>query len=305
MLDAAPHELTGVTVVGGTADALVRIPGAATAIGESPLRAQQPYSDNEVLRTVPGVHIQPEEGADLRASISIRGLDPGRSRSVLVLEDGVPVAHEIGFGGAATLRTTAYGYHTARDRTRRDYTYGPTRGTLTFADPTGSRDRNFDVAGVEPRFRTVWTVGRLTSDLDVGARVHLERARDRYVRGNTLPYAPQHRVHVAVTFEQASGLQARVDGSFVGAQFSDNFETVAGSANGRVGQIPAYHVFDATVQHAVPGLAGVHVAGSAKSLADRIYMASRRPEGIKAGLPRLTTLGLSWDFWSGAVESRG
>ena len=705
MLDAAPHELAGVTVVGGTADALVRIPGAATAIGEPQLRAQQPYSANEVLRTVPGVHIQPEEGAGLRANIGIRGLDPGRSRSVLVLEDGVPVAlapygepemyytppidrmsrvevikgsgsilfgpqtiggvvnfvtaepapglgggldvrgggggqlftkalvggsrgvgrgfvsafnrqardfnglhygvrditgkagvrtaagdlsaklsfydegsnstyvgltdslfraspyrhpapgdrlairrsaatlaHEIGFGGTATLRTTAYGYHTARDWTRRDYTYGPTGGTLVFANSTGSRDRSFDVAGVEPRFSTVWTFGRLTSDLDVGARVHLERTRDRYVigtvagapattvrddetrhgqavsawvqnrfalhptfhltpgvrlerfvferritrtrvrrsnsttitrvpedvdirsgdavsefipglgaawtpqelvtvfagahrgfapprtkdaliytdptlapgaqvpdpvslqldaerswnlevgtrltprpylsieatafvldftnqiiepsysagstavaalanqgatrhegveaggvldigkwlgqpfilalegnytfaravfsqdrfmvqggtavnvRGNTLPYAPQHRVHVAVTFEQASGLQARVDGSFVGAQFSDNFETVAGSANGRAGQIPAYRVFDATVQHAIRGLAGVRVVGSVKNLADRTYMASRRPEGIKAGLPRLTTLGLSWDF---------
>jgi Fe(3+) dicitrate transport protein len=33
-----------------------------------------------------------EEGAGLRANIGIRGLDPHRSRNVLILEDGIPVA---------------------------------------------------------------------------------------------------------------------------------------------------------------------------------------------------------------------
>lgn len=702
-LAAAPRELAGVTVVGAAADALSRIPGAVTSVSERQIRAQLPISANEVLRTVPGVHIQEEEGAGLRANIGIRGLDPDRSRSVLVLEDGVPVAlapygepemyysppidrmsrievikgsgsilfgpqtiggvvnyvtaepvagmggrvearggsrgqqygklqiggsrgaaramvtgfqrraddlngldydvrdvtakigvrtgagdlsaklglydegsnatyvgltdslyrasprthpmpsdrlaigrqaatiaHEIVIG-KATLRTTAYGYHTSRDWTRRDYTYGPTGNSIALGSGTGSRDRSFDVGGIEPRLRTLWAIGGITSDLDLGARYHRERARDRFVvgtadgirtsvrddevrngealsawvqnrfallptlhltpgvrverfrfdrhitrgrvrrndgttttrpveeldirsgddvsefipglgaawtprdlvtlfagahrgfapprtkdaliysdptlapdqqvpdpvslqldaerswnyevgarvqprpflsfeltafrldftnqiiepslsagsttaaalanqgatrhdglevggsidlakwrgrpfalvfegnytfsravfsrdrfipqgtdtvnvRGHALPYAPRHRAHAALTFEHTSGLRARVDGSFVGAQFSDNFETVAGSANGRVGRIPAYRVFDASLQYDLPALDGVRIVGSVKNLADRVYIASRRPEGIKVGLPRLATLGLSWDF---------
>jgi Fe(3+) dicitrate transport protein len=663
-----------------------------------------PFSANEALRTVPGIHIQEEEGAGLRANIGIRGLDPDRSRSVLVLEDGMPVAlapygepemyysppidrmsrievikgsgsilfgpqtiggvvnyvtaeptagmggrvdarggsggqqfakleyggaagparglvtgfqrraqdfnglnydirdvtgkigvrtragdlsaklsvydegsnstyvgltdslfraspyihpspndalavsrqaamlaHEVAFGTATTLRTTAYGYHTTRDWTRRDYSYGPTGGTQVFANSTGSRDRSFDVAGIEPRLRTLWAAGGITSDLDIGARYHRERARDRYVlgtvdgapttvrddevrngeafsawvqnrfalhetfhvtpgvrverfsfdrhitrarvrrddgttttrlpedvdirsdddvsefipglgvswsprelvtvfagahrgfapprtkdaliytdptlspdaqvpdpvslqldaerswnyefgtrvsprpflsfeataflldftnqiiapslsagsttaaalanqgatrhqgvelgglfdvgkllgrpytlalegnytfsraefsrdrflrqgtdtvnvRGNALPYAPRSRAQLAVTFEHAAGVRARVDGSFVGAQFSDNFETVAGTANGRIGEIPAYRVYDASLQYDVPRFAGVTVSGSVKNIAGSTFIASRRPEGIKVGLPRLVTLGLSWEF---------
>ena len=704
VLAAAPAELASVTVVGTTADALARIPGAASLITQRQLRAQMPLSANEVLRTVPGIHIQEEEGAGLRANIGIRGLDPDRSRSVLVLEDGIPVslapygepemyysppidrmsrievikgsgsilfgpqtiggvvnyvtaeptagmrgrvdarggsggqqftkleyggaagparglvtgfqrraqdfnglnydirdvtgkigvrtrvgdlsaklsvydegsnatyvgltdslfraspyihpsphdalavsrqaatlAHEITFGPATTLRTTAYGYHTTRDWTRRDYSYGPTGGTQIFTNTTGSRDRSFDVAGIEPRLRTLWSARGITSDLDVGARYHRERARDRYVlgtvdgtpttvrddevrigeafsawaqnrfalhetfhvtpgvrverfsydrnitrarvrrsdgtttsrapedvdirsgddvsevipglglswsprelvtvfagahrgfapprtkdaliftdptlapdaqvpdpvsleldaerswnyelgtrvspraflafevtaflldftnqiiepslsagsataaalanqgatrhrgvelgglvdvgkllgrpytlalegnytfsraefsrdrfllqgsdtvnvRGNTLPYAPRSRTQLAVTFEHAAGVRARVDGSFVAAQYSDHVETVAGTANGRIGEIPAYRIYDASLQYDVPRLTGVTVSGSVKNIAGTTFIASRRPEGIKVGLPRLATLGLSWDF---------
>ncbi|MHB1297652.1 MAG: TonB-dependent receptor domain-containing protein [Gemmatimonadaceae bacterium] len=702
-LAAAPRELAGVTVVGAAADALSRIPGAATAIEERQLRAHLPLSANEVLRTVPGIHVQEEEGAGLRANIGIRGLDPDRSRSVLVLEDGIPVslapygepemyysppidrmsrieiikgsgsilfgpqtiggvvnyvtaepatgaagraelrggtgdqrfaklmlsgsrgptrglvsafqrqaldlngldyvvqdvtakagvrtgfgdisakvsiydeasnstyvgltdslfraspsahpmpddrlaiarqagsiAHETPFGGA-TVRTTAYAYHTSRDWTRRDYTYGPSGGTIVPGTGAGSRNRSFDVSGIEPRLRTLWTVAGVTSDLDVGARYHRERARDRFLtgtadgsttgvrddevrsgeavsawvqnrfaltprfhltpglraerfrferhitrgrvrrddgatvtrqvedldirsadavgelipglgatwtpgalvtvfagahrgfapprakdaliygdptlapdqqvpdpvslqldaerswnyelgarlaprpflslemtafvldfsnqiiepslsagsaaaaalanqgatrhegvelggsldlgmllgrpftlalegnytlalatfsrdrfverggdtvnlRGNSLPYAPVHRAHAAVTFEHGRGVRARVDGSFIGAQFSDNFETIAGSANGRAGRIPAYRVFDASLQYDIPGLSGVQATGSVKNIAGSSYIASRRPEGIKVGTPRLVSLGVAWDF---------
>ena len=702
-LSSAPRDLAGVTVIGGRPDALARIPGAASAVGPRQLELMQPLSAGDALRTIAGVHIQEEEGAGLRANIGIRGLDPDRSRSVLVLEDGVPVAlapygepelyysppidrmarievikgsgsilfgpqtiggvvnyvtaeptaglhgraqlsgggagarlakaqlgfarsaaggiitgferratdlnglsyairdvtgkagvrtatgawsakvslydegsnatylgltdslyraapyahpspgdqlavrrqaanvsHDLEFGSLASLRTTVYGYHTSRDWTRRDYTYGPTGSTILFANSTGARNRSFDVGGIEPRLRILWMLGSVASDLDVGVRYHRERARDRYVlgtaagtptgvrdderrtgeamaawvqnrfalhptlqltpgvrverfrfarailrtrvrrsdttgtvrapedvdlrsgdaisevipgfgatwtpaarttvfagahrgfapprtkdaliysdptlpvgaqvpdpvslqldaerswnfelgtrlaprpyltmeataflldftnqiiapslssgsvaaaafanqgatrhegvevggaldlgrwlgrrfalavegnytyaravfsrdrllrqgldtvnvRGNALPYAPRHRSHLALTFER-SDWRARLDGTFVGAQFSDNFETLAGSANGRVGEIPAYRVYDASVQYDLRRLPGVRVVGSVKNLAGRSYIASRRPEGIKAGLPRLVTAGLSWTF---------
>ena len=46
----------------------------------------------------------------------------------------------------------------------------------------------------------------------------------------------------------------------------------------------------------IQDLAGVRIAGSVKNVADRTYVASRRPEGIKVGLPRHATVGLSWEF---------
>ena len=699
----APRELAGITVLGASSDALERIPGSATAISLRQIEQIQPLSANDVLRTVPGVHLQEEEGAGLRANIGIRGLDPDRSRSVLVLEDGIPVAlapygepelyysppidrmsrvevikgsgsilfgpqtiggvvnyvtadpstewagrvdarggaggqqfakvqlggtrgnargilsafrrsaedfnglnydvrdatakvgvrttfgdwsaklsvyeeqsnatyvgltdsmfradptrhpmptdglniarqaltlsHETAIG-RGTLRTTAYGYTTTRDWMRRNYTYNATGNSIVLGNASGGRDRRFDVAGLEPRFRLMWSAGSVTSDLDIGARYHTERARDQFVnatvdgtptsirdderrsgeavsawvqnrfavtstidvtpgmrveqfgyarnitrtrvrrstgsgttrlvedvnivtsdqvgafipgigatwrprerltvfggahrgfapprtkdalifadatlapdqqvpdpvslqldaeqswnfelgtrvapvswlsleatafmldftnqiiepslsagsttaaalanqgatrhrgvevggamsvgrvagralaltvegnwtyslavfsqdrflgqggdtvnvRGNTLPYAPRHRAHGAVSLEHPRGLRLRVDGSYVGAQFSDNFETRAGSANGRVGEIPAYRIYDVSLQYDLPGIEGARITGAVKNLSDLTYMASRRPEGIKVGLPRLLTLGLSWSF---------
>ena len=703
-LVAASRELAGVRVIGAASDALARVPGSAAVITTRTLEGLQPRSANDALRTVAGVHVQEEEGAGLRANIGVRGLDPDRSRNVLVLEDGVPVAlapygepelyysppvdrmsrievlkgsgsilfgpqtiggvvnyvtadppaghaarlefrggggnarlgklslggtmgrtgalvtafdrsaddvnglhfrvrdvtgkvgvrtavgefgaklslydeasnstylgltdslyraapfahpspgdrlaidrqavtlsHGLDLGPTSTVRTIVYGYHTARDWTRRDYTYGPSGGTLRFADGTGSRNRSFDVFGVEPRVRTLWSLGRVTSDLDLGVRYHRERARDRYlvgsvssvgtslrddelregeafsawmqnrfalapgfdltpgvrlerfrfarqilrtrvrrtngttttrlpedvdirsgdavselipglgatwsprtgvmlfagahrgfapprtkdaliyvdptlsadaqvpdpvsleldaerswnyeagarlaprdflsvevvafqldftnqiiapslsagsttaaalanqgatrhrgmelggridlgqwsersftlalegnvtivrsefsrdrflprgadtvnVRGNALPYAPRHRAHAALVFEHSSGLGARLDASFVGAQFTDNFETEAGSANGRVGRLDAHRIFDASVRYDVPRLSGVTASASVKNLAGASFIASRRPEGIKVAAPRLVTLGLAWAF---------
>jgi Fe(3+) dicitrate transport protein len=702
-LAAGPRELAGITVLGAATDALERVPGSATAISQKQIEAIQPISANDVLRTVPGVHIQDEEGAGLRANIGIRGLDPDRSRTVLVLEDGTPVAlapygepemyysppidrmsrvevikgsgsimfgpqtiggvvnyvtaeptshwsgrvdarggsggqqlakftvggtngnargiisafrrtaddfnglnfdvrdatakvgartafgdlsaklsvyeensnatyvgltdsmfranplrhpmpddqldisrraltlsHEAGLG-SGTIRTTAYGYSTTRNWMRRNYTYGPTGGSLVLANASGGRDRSFDVAGIEPRYRTVWSAGNIVSDFDIGARYHFERARDQFVngtvdgqrtdirddenrtghavsafvqnrfalsptldvtpglrveqfsyernitrtrvrrndgttttrvpedvdirsgddvgelipgigatwrpkqmvtvfagahrgfapprtkdalifsdptlapdqqvpdpvslqldaerswnyefgtrlapapwisfeataflldftnqiiepslsagstaaaalanqgatrhegveiggaidlaklagrslsvtlegnwtfsnavfsrdrflangadtinvRGNTLPYAPRNRAHAALSVEHPAGIRVRFDGTFVGSQFSDNFETRAGSANGRIGEIPAFRIFDASLQYDVPGLEGVRVMSSVKNIAGTTYIASRRPEGIRAGLPRLFSLGLSWGF---------
>lgn len=61
-------------------------------IGDARAACLPPLSANEALRVLPGVHINEEEGIGLRPNIGIRGLNPNRSRSLLVLEDGVPIA---------------------------------------------------------------------------------------------------------------------------------------------------------------------------------------------------------------------
>jgi len=327
--------LARVEVIGSAADALARLPGAASVITSRALSAQQPLSANEALRTVLGVHVQEEEGVGLRANIGVRGLDPDRSRTVLVLEDGVPVTlapygepemyysppidrmerievikgsgsilfgpqtvggvvnyvtadapavpsgvlqvqagtgdsrllkaryggtrgsvrgsigafqkrahdlnglrfkvtdvtgkvglrtamgnfgvklsaydetsnatyvgltdsifrasphinpalgdrldlrrvavtatHEAGIGGATFLRTSLYGYETTRNWNRRDYAYTPDGRNYDFRRTTGSRNRSFDVVGLEPRLHSSWSAGGVRSDLDMGVRVH-------------------------------------------------------------------------------------------------------------------------------------
>ena len=700
----APVEIVGVEVVGSRSDALTRLPGSAAVIPAQELHAMQPLSANQALRTLPGVHVQDEEGIGLRANVGIRGLDPDRSRTLLVLEDGVPVAlapygepemyysppidrmnrvelvkgsgsilfgpqtiggvlnyvtadapavatgsvtlrggegrsrliqanyggswngvrgnigafdkrasdlaglwfnvsdvtaklgartaagelgvkatyydeqsnstyvgltqamydaspythpapndllrirryavtasHETGFLGNSSVRTSAYAYQTTRDWRRQDYGYTPDGTQHVFRNSTGNRNRSFDVAGIEPRFRTVWPRGGRPIELDFGARVHYERARDQHingatatastgevrddeirvgkavsafvqsrffitpslhvtpglrlerftydrnilrarvrrttgsgttrtvedvnleggdavaevipgigsawtpsplftlfagvhrgfapprvkdglvypdptlaagdqipqlqtlsldaerslnyelgtrlapwpylsleataffldftnqiiepslsagsasdvalanqgatrhrgveaalsldiakamgqpfgliarvaatrtaaefskdrflrsasgdtvnVRGNRLPYAPEMTASASLTLNHPSGLLLRVDGLHVGEQFADNFETRAGSANGRTGLIPAHRVFDLAASYRLPLATDLSITASVKNIAGEKYIASRRPEGIKPGLPRTVSAGLEW-----------
>ncbi|WP_375436311.1 TonB-dependent receptor family protein [uncultured Hymenobacter sp.] len=82
-----------VTILGGQQNELfTSIPGSVSKVSAKEIRLLAPVSSNEVFRRVPGLNVVDEEGIGLRANIGIRGLDPDRSRTVLVLEDGVPVA---------------------------------------------------------------------------------------------------------------------------------------------------------------------------------------------------------------------
>ncbi len=71
---------------------LDQVPGSHTLIRREDIQQLAPQSGGDVLRTVPGVNVVSEDPMGLRLNISIRGLDPNRSRKVLVLEDGMPVS---------------------------------------------------------------------------------------------------------------------------------------------------------------------------------------------------------------------
>lgn len=92
--DARADEKTiDVRVIGSSADALQKIPGSGQLIGTKDIARAQPVDMAELLRRVPGLVVRQEQGGGLRLDISVRGLDNTRSRRVLVLEDGVPVAN--------------------------------------------------------------------------------------------------------------------------------------------------------------------------------------------------------------------
>ncbi len=92
ILPSQVRTMPQVSVIAGRGGIFERIPGALTYISTQEIMEADPLSGNEILRRSPGVHVVDEEGMGLRTNIGIRGLDPSRSRSVLVMEDGIPVA---------------------------------------------------------------------------------------------------------------------------------------------------------------------------------------------------------------------
>ncbi|MDX2248764.1 MAG: TonB-dependent receptor [Bacteroidia bacterium] len=89
---AITYEMPQVSIFQKSYGLFSNVPGSAGYLDETFLKRIQPLSGNEVIRKIPGIHVVDEEGVGLRANIGIRGLDPDRSRSVLILEDGIPVA---------------------------------------------------------------------------------------------------------------------------------------------------------------------------------------------------------------------
>lgn len=81
-----------VDVVGDAPRARDQFTGTATVLRREDLVQLAPQSAADVLRTVPSLNVVGEDPMGLRLNISIRGLDPNRSRKVLVLEDGMPVS---------------------------------------------------------------------------------------------------------------------------------------------------------------------------------------------------------------------
>ncbi len=79
-------------LITGGADAVETLPGSADFVDLSTLE-EQAYGDvNRILRQVPGVNIQEEEGYGLRPNIGMRGTSVERSSKITLMEDGVLIA---------------------------------------------------------------------------------------------------------------------------------------------------------------------------------------------------------------------
>jgi len=115
------------------------------------------------------------------------------------------------------------------------------------------------------------------------------------VNGNRLPYAPQVTVSSAFTIEATFGTGLRLTYTSVGKQFTDELNSVMPSNNGRIGEMPAYQVLDATLYHRIPKY-NAQINLSVKNLTDERYISTRRPEGIRVGLPRFVTAGFEIKF---------
>lgn len=89
--DSGPAQMENLTIIGNP-NQIDRIGGSAQYLSHQELDTFR-YSDvMRVLRSVPGVYLQDEEGFGLRPNIGIRGSGLDRSSRIALLEDGVLIA---------------------------------------------------------------------------------------------------------------------------------------------------------------------------------------------------------------------
>jgi Fe(3+) dicitrate transport protein len=112
------------------------------------------------------------------------------------------------------------------------------------------------------------------------------------IKGNKLPYAPSFMLSSSVDWTAKDWFTIGFTGTHVGRQFGDVLNTVHGSLDGRSGEIPSWQIVDLNLSAPLKFIDGLRLNASAKNIFDTRYIVSRRPQGIRAGLPRFITAGL-------------
>jgi Fe(3+) dicitrate transport protein len=115
--------------------------------------------------------------------------------------------------------------------------------------------------------------------------------------GNRLPYAPEHALNVVLSYHARRGLNVQIDRTVLGRQFGDNEEHLQGSADGTAGLLPAYGVWSLAADYrGRRGAVDLSPFVTIKNAANRIYIASRAPEGIQPGPFRQLNVGVRLGF---------
>lgn len=284
-------------------------------------------SGDRMVALIPGLGLNwyPASGATLFVGAH-RGFAPPRVKDALIYGDdllspsqqpGDPVSlqldaeqswnFEVGarlrFAGAVSFDATAFYLDFSNQIVEPSLSAGSV-AQAQLANQGATRHRGVETAvGVDWAVLAGWPFSLMTELKHTYADARF--SRDRYlrhldgdtvnIRGNRLPYAPEQRWVLSGTLSLPAGLTLKVDGIRVSEQFADNFETRDPSPTGRNGLIPSYLAWNAAASHRVPGTSLTWVA-TVKNVFDELYIASRRPEGIKPGLLRQVHLGVEWSF---------
>jgi Fe(3+) dicitrate transport protein len=169
----------------------------------------------------------------------------------------------------------------------------PGADTTALSDAGATRHYGFESS-------TVVGIGKalhLPLTIDVGARYTYSRAYFLVGEnaGNLLPYAPRHLMSANVDVEHEIGLGGQIAYSYTAAQFTDSANTVAEDATGRIGQIPGYHLIDATAHYRIKK-SSLSFRLTVKNALDSTYVYARRPEGIFVGGFRQILLAARWEY---------
>jgi Fe(3+) dicitrate transport protein len=103
----------------------------------------------------------------------------------------------------------------------------------------------------------------------------------------------------------------RLRGQFTGSQYTDVLNTrhitewfersasddhnyYQATASGRIGMMPSYFLMDVSAWYNLASGIGINL--QVRNLLDERYIVSRRPQGIRVGLPRMINAGISYNF---------
>ena len=111
------------------------------------------------------------------------------------------------------------------------------------------------------------------------------------VKDNKLPYAPEFTFTGSLDFSTPFGFGFNLSTTYVGEQFTDELNTIEAGPSGETGQMPSFITADMTASYLLTGL-NSSVYFSVKNLMDERYIASRRSQGIKVGIPRFISAGV-------------
>jgi len=112
------------------------------------------------------------------------------------------------------------------------------------------------------------------------------------VSGNRLPYAPETLVTLGVGYRHPGGFVAQLETVHVGEQYADDLNSVAASADGQRGLVPAYTICNLVLSY---DLRRVTLYATAKNLFDELYLVDRS-RGMIPGPPRLVQVGFTTRF---------
>jgi Fe(3+) dicitrate transport protein len=117
------------------------------------------------------------------------------------------------------------------------------------------------------------------------------------ITGNRLVYSPKHLAATTIGYSHSNGFDALIEAIHTGEQFGDDLNSIAVSANGQRGLIPAYTVWNAAVNYRIGKLEryAPTVFIAVKNLADDAFIVDRR-RGIMVGMPRLIQGGVKIRF---------
>jgi Fe(3+) dicitrate transport protein len=165
----------------------------------------------------------------------------------------------------------------------------------------------FNATYVESKFSSPRYILQKTSDDDQGIPYYVN------VEGNRTPYAPALKLTASVVIECAKRFGFKLTGNYIGEQFTDVLNTTdvvfwiekekndpgfvyqQATFDGRIGKIDSYFIADASVWYELEK-AGLQFYFSAKNMLDQRYITSRRPQGIRVGMPRFISGGITFNF---------
>jgi Fe(3+) dicitrate transport protein len=114
------------------------------------------------------------------------------------------------------------------------------------------------------------------------------------ISGNRLPYAPEQLLTVGVGYAFAGRLDTLIEAVRVSDQFGDDLNTVAGTADGQRGLIPAHTTWNAAANYRLPKYDATLFV-TVKNVLDTLYIADRS-RGLLPGTPRLVHAGVKVRF---------